>query len=286
MTLKQLEYFIAVIDTGSISAAAKKMHISQPPLSMQIKILEEELGTVLFERSTRYIRPTDDGMKLYHKGRVILDLVAEAETEIRDDSTHLEGKLIIGTISSCGNILLGPAMQHFVTEHPDVSYELVEGNTFTMLDKIQKRELDIAFVRTPYDSEGLTGISLTREPMCAIGRSFFLKNSGSISMEELACQPLIIYRRFEKMLNRVFASKQLAMNVRCLNDDARTTLMWAAAGVGVGIMPKSIVSLLEHRELIICEIDAPELITEVHLVHRKGQYISTIARKFMESYIT
>ena len=117
MTLKQLEYFTAVIDAGSISAAAARLHISQPPLSMQLKELEEELGTVLLERSTRYFRPTDAGLKLYDKARAILDLTEEAKYDLAFSEENIEGKLIIGTISSCGNVLLTPGFTCFTKQY-------------------------------------------------------------------------------------------------------------------------------------------------------------------------
>ena len=108
MTLKQLEYFVTIINCGSISAAAQQLHISQPPLSMQIRSLEEELGVLLLERSTRVVRATDAGQRLYEKALDILDLVKETETTLTDSESLISGKLILGTISSCGSICSVP----------------------------------------------------------------------------------------------------------------------------------------------------------------------------------
>lgn len=121
MTLKQIEYFVTVVNTGSMSKAALKLHVSQPPLSMQIKELEEELGTTLLERTTRRIRVTDAGRLFYRRAVSILDLTAAARNDIRTMDEHISGRLVIGTISSCHSIVLGPAIQKFSRLYPDVN---------------------------------------------------------------------------------------------------------------------------------------------------------------------
>ena len=103
MDLKQLSYFTAIVDEGSISAAAKKLHISQPPLSNQMKSLEAELGVVLFERGLRSITLTDAGKLMYERANTILDMASAAKMEIDSLGNGLRGtlRIIIGD-RSCG----------------------------------------------------------------------------------------------------------------------------------------------------------------------------------------
>ena len=289
MTLKQLEYFAAIVDTGSFSAAAEKLHISQPPLSMQIRALEEEFGTVLFERTTRYLRPTDAGLRLYDHAVSLLDLAQVIEDDMTNaDGRQPEGKLIIGMISSCGSILLSKAADIFAARYPQVDFELVEGNTLTLIEKLKKRELDMTFVRTPFDDAELTCHYLVNEPLCAVGRPDLLPSGGPNSVEELASKPLIIYRRYESLLRQSFADAAQRIHIRCLNDDARTTLMWASAGFGVGIIPMSAVRQENAAEgnnaLTVRPISHPGFETRVAIVHRKGQYMPKAARGFIECY--
>lgn len=93
MDIKQLTYFLAIAEEGNISAAAKKLHISQPPLSLQLKLLEEELGVVLLERGARKSTLTDAGRLLYKHARYILQLVENAEREIQDFGNGIQGTL-------------------------------------------------------------------------------------------------------------------------------------------------------------------------------------------------
>ena len=130
MDIKQLTYFLAIAEEGNISAAAKKLHISQPPLSLQLKLLEEELGVVLLERGARKSTLTDAGRLLYKHARYILQLVENAEREIQDFGNGIQGTLRLGTISSSGTILLGERMRLFHRAAPNIRFEIHEGNTF------------------------------------------------------------------------------------------------------------------------------------------------------------
>ena len=286
MTLKQLQYLVTLVDSGSFSQAARALHISQPPLSMQIRDLEEELGVRLFDRSTRVIRPTDACLRLYDRARAILDITEEITADIRADEEAPEGRLILGTITSCGNVILGPTLQDFAGRYPGIRFELIEGNTYLLLEKLKKHELDLAFVRTPFDTDGLVCCRLISEPMSVTAPASLLPPGPAMTIEELTSYPLIIYKRFEPLLSSVFHRKGLEMNVRCLNEDARTTLMWAASGIGCGITPRSITSLIARPGLTIREIAEPALMTDVNLVYRKGQYLSPAARRLIDAYQT
>ena len=290
MTLKQLEYFVTIINCGSISAAASQLHISQPPLSMQIRSLEEELGVLLLERSTRVVRPTDAGQKLYEKALDILDLVKETETTLTDSESLISGKLILGTISSCGSILLSSAIERFTKAYPAVDFELVESNTFVLIDKLKKREIDLAFARTPFETEHLHCSYLTQEPMCAVGREAFFSSAllqkTAIQLEDLRGLPLLIYRRYENTFRETFHAAEIPIYVKCLCDDARTTLMWAASGLGVCLVPQSASRLFSGSGMTVFPIDCDAFNSRVAIVYREGQYLSPAARKFLEIYVT
>ena len=288
MTLKQLEYFVAIINCGSISAAAQQLHISQPPLSMQIRALEEELGVLLLERSTRVVRPTDAGQKLYEKALDILDLVKETETTMTDSESLVSGKLILGTISSCGSILLSSAIERFTKTYPDVDFELIESNTLVLVDKLKKREIDLAFARTPFETEHLHCSYLTEEPMCAVGKEEFfspaLLQNPVIQLEDLKDKPLLLYRRYENTFREAFRAAEIPIHVKCLCDDARTTLMWAASGLGVCLVPQSAARLFSGSGMAVFPIDCDTFTSKVAIVYREGQYLSPAARRFLEIY--
>ena len=286
MNIKQLQYFLTVAEAGSITAAAKRLHISQPPLSNQMQLLENELGTKLFERGSRKITLTYAGQILYNRAQTIVDLSSAAIREITDLGTGLQGTIHLGTISSCGVVLLDKHIKHFHNQYPDVNFELYEGNTFQLLEKLKMGTIEIAIVRTPFHEEGFHCVYLEEEPMVAVGTKEYLGNSTDdmIGLEQLTDVPLIYYRRFENLLMNSFRDVSLVPKVYCKNDDARTSLMWAVAGLGVAIIPRSITPAIPDPNLINKIIDVPTLYTKIAAIYRKDLYLSNIGQRFIQMF--
>jgi glycine/serine hydroxymethyltransferase len=113
MNIKQLRYFIAIAENSSISAAAKKLGISQPPLSAQLQLLEKEFGVRLLERGPRSISLTDAGRMLYRRAISIVALSDAAQKDMADYCSGLQGTLRLGTVSSCGTALMSGRLVAF-----------------------------------------------------------------------------------------------------------------------------------------------------------------------------
>lgn len=286
MNIKQLQYFLTIAEAGSITAAAKRLHISQPPLSNQMRLLEEELGTQLFERGSRKITLTYAGQILYNRAQAIVDLSNATIREITDLGSGLQGTIHLGTISSCGVVLLDKHLKHFHDQYPGVNFELYEGNTFQLLEKLKMGTIEIAIVRTPFHEDGFNCVYLEEEPMVAVGTIEYLGHvSGdTISLEELGEVPLIYYRRFEDLLMSSFRNVSIVPKVYCKNDDARTSLMWASAGLGVAITPRSITKAISDSNLIYKIIDVPTLYTKIAAIYRKDIYLSSIGQRFINMF--
>ena len=150
MDLKQLGYFVTVAREGSISAAARKLYLSQPPLSAQMKTLERELGCVLFERGSRKIQLTQAGRLLYDRAVALLEMSEMTRREMLDYRQGSEGTLRLGVVSSVGSTLLRRWVIRFCTGHPKIHYELFEANTYELLEELRAGLLDLAIVRSPF----------------------------------------------------------------------------------------------------------------------------------------
>lgn len=286
MDIRQLKYFLTIADEGQITAAAKKLHMAQPPLSQQLKHLEDELGVKLVKRGSRYVKLTDAGEILLHRARQILDLSDSTVKEINDFSKGLKGTLSIGTVSSSGAMLLNEKMMEFHKRYSGIKFEIHEGNTFTLIDLLYKGIIEVGIVRTPFKTLNFECRYTKSEPMIAVmtREHYWDSTQSTISVIELKDKPLIIYRRFEKLIYETCLEHGFEPEIFCKNDDARTTLLWANAGLGVAIVPKSAFELAANSNLIYKEIKIEKMRTQIAAIWVKDRHISSLATKFIESF--
>ncbi len=286
MDIKQLKYFLTIAEEGQITSAARKLQMAQPPLSQQLKLLEEELGVKLVERGSRRIQLTDAGEILRNRARQILELSDSTVKEISDYSKGLKGTLSIGTVSSSGATLLNDRMSEFHKKYPGIKFEIHEGNTFTLVDLLNKGIIEVGIVRTPFKTQNFECRYAKLEPMVAVTAKDYLWNAGEsvIAIHELKDQPLIIYRRFEQLIYEVCQEEGFDPDIFCKNDDARTTLLWAKAGLGIGIVPKSAFHLTDNGTMLYKELENKKLMTRIAAVWIKDRYISSPAKKFIDSF--
>jgi DNA-binding transcriptional LysR family regulator len=298
MDLKQLSYFVKIVEEGSISGAAKKLFMSQPPLSSQMKLLETELDCTLFERGSRTIRLTEAGETLYNYSRSLLQLSNVAKQETMNAARHFNGVLRIGIVSSLiGSDALG-WLCGFSKQYPGIHYEINEADTYHLLSQFETNAIHLALLRTPFHTDSLTCKKLFTDSLVAVGQeSFFADNrssgsdisthtadtsdSAAITLDNLARLPLIVYRRWEHLLRKEFEDKNLSANWFCINDDARTTLYFVEMGMGVGIIPQSAATLVQKKGIVCRPVKNCDIATDVVLAYN-STYLPECSRAFIE----
>lgn len=282
MDFHQLQYFVAIVESGSITAAAKKLFLSQPPLSMQMKQLEKELGCILFLRGAREIQLTEAGKLLYNRAKSLLELRRVTEEELAACADGTSGTIRLGMISSVGSSLLPQWLAVFHTKHPDIRFSVYEADTYQILEKLHQDRIEMALVRSPFSAEGIQRIPLRSESLIAVGHCSFFADATSISLQQLAEQPLIVYRRWENILNQKFRTLGITPSYFCVNEDARTTVYWADAGLGIGIIPQSACSLRHNPETIMVPIADAMPDTTIFMVRREQAYMAPHTLCFWE----
>jgi DNA-binding transcriptional LysR family regulator len=285
MDLKQLTYFIGIAEEGNITKAAEKLHIAQPHLSNQLKLLEEELGVTLVERSTRKIQLTNAGEMLLYRAKQMLELMDRTVKELKDFNEGLQGTLSIGAISSAGDILLPNWIYNFHKQYPGINFHIRECHTHEILELLNNGLIEIGVIRTPINSELYESILLPNEPMIAAtsGSLFWKKDPKYIEMKDLRDKPLLVHRRYEKMI--VEACEKSGFEPRILGkiDDTRSILLWADTGMGVAIVPKDWIGLISSTDLKYVEIKESNLVTRTAVVWKKGHYLSSAAKHFLDN---
>lgn len=168
MDLGQLRYLVAVADTGSFTAAAQKLGLSQPSLSLGIKRLEDEIGHPLFDRLTRRVIPTEAGALLIETARRMFAEIDRTTTEIRELKGEVNGTLRVGTIPTIGPFMLPQLMEYYSAEFPDVQINVFETVTERILQMLETGDIDVALTSLLPDRAGIHVETVAHEELLAI----------------------------------------------------------------------------------------------------------------------
>ncbi|WON77340.1 LysR family transcriptional regulator [Serratia sp. UGAL515B_01] len=242
--LKPLSYFKTVVELGSVSAAAERLYIAQPPLSKALSQLEEECGVRLFERSSRGMTPTEAGHYLYQRACTLLQMTAEVEEEMRAFGEGQRGMLRIGTVSM-GIPRVGQMMQAVRQCLPELSFSLYQGDTGYLEELLEKQRIDLALVHLPLTSSEVPNrmIPLAHSSfraLCHPGSP--LAQYSTLNLKQLSLYPLTLLRRksgfgvYEQVLQS-FAKRGLKSQVFADASDIPMMCYLAQQNMAVALLP-------------------------------------------------
>lgn len=287
MDIRQLQYFITIADEGQITGAAKKLHIAQPALSQQLRLLEEELGAQLVERGSQKIRLTEAGQLLRDRACEVMSLLGATTQEIQDLTHGQKGTISIGTVPSMGGLLLPDRICAFHARFPEIDFQLYDGETFQLLDMLNFGLVDFVIVRSSFSLQPYKYLGLPSEPMLAAMQKDAQYGScpDTIKMTELANAELIIHRGSAARV--VEYCKQSGFNPRvfCRCNDVRSVLSLANTGMGVAIVPQSATAFIPKQNLICKEIVDKTLDLSRIIVWPKKRNLPPAAKNFLEMFI-
>lgn len=288
MELRHLRYFIAVAEHGHITRAAEFLGIQQPPLSQQIKALEDELGVLLLKRKPRGVELTDAGQAFLDRARVVLAEVDRAFASTRRTARGEQGRVVVGFTSSAPFHPFVPrVIRMFREASPHVALVLEESGSSELVQGIHNETIDAAFIRSPVaDVVGLLVQPLLQEKMLvAMPASHRLAGDFAtpLSLESLSNETFILYKRpgAPGLYDSIIAAcRGSGFSPRVGQEAPRiiSTLNLVAAGLGVSIVPESLRRLqmdgVVYRELA----DDAELSAPLILVCRPGENAAAVQR--------
>ncbi len=246
MEIRQLRYFIAVAEDLHFRKAAARLHMSQPPLSHQIRRLEQELGFALLHRTRRRVELTAAGRSFLADARATiarLDAAAEAARRI---SAGDAGRLRIGFVGSALLSVLPAAVQRFRTRHPGVHVELRERSTEDQLRAIRAGTIDVGFVPRPSEVGALAAHTVLRErAVAALPAAHPLATLRRVPLRRLASEPLVLFPRSQApgLHDTLMASLTATGAVPRITQEAeetQTIVGLVAAGLGVSLVQASV----------------------------------------------
>jgi DNA-binding transcriptional LysR family regulator len=248
--LRHLRYFVAVAEELHFGRAAERLHMSQPPLSMQIQALERSLGVQLLVRTQRQVSLTRAGEAFLRESRQILARLEAAGRLARRVSRGEVGELAVGFVSSADYNVLPPLLREFRQRAPDVRLTLHESTTDRQLEALVQGRLDVGFVLPPVEDPRIAYRALHREPLLAAlpSRHALARRRGPVPVARLADQPFILFPRelapglYDDIVS-FCRSAGFSPRVEQEAVQMQTILSLVSADMGVALIPASLVHL-------------------------------------------
>ena len=286
MELRHIRYFMAVAEEMNFTRAAEKLCIAQPPLSRQIKDLEDELGAKLFERNSHSLKLTEEGLLFKQYAAQILELESRSRDDISEMSTGLHGRIYIATVEGYGPHLLAKWISDFHQENPFVQYDLWTGTTDEIANRIRKGLCDLAIVMEPFSDPEMNLMKVHSEPWAAIiprDNPLARKKGSSVKPEDLEDRELIIPSRASRSdeFRKWMPHPDKPLNVVCRVAHLINVRELARAGVGIAIFPLAEGVMEADDNVVIKRISHKKAFATYLLVWNKDRPLSRAAEEFL-----
>ncbi len=262
MELRHIRYFLVLAEELNFGRAAERLHITQPPLTRQIRELEEKVGTRLFYRTKRYVELTNAGKVFLNKAYQILDQVEQACVSTRLSSIGAEGELGIGFSGVVQDLI--PTIQKYRQLYPQVGIVLQQMNTADQIKALNEKRIDIGILTAPVTSSKFNIRPLTKVSLMAtLPEKHPLAQRQSLYIRDMKNEHFIMTPKsagqlyYETFMN-LFQNEGFTPKVTIQAHDLQTVLALVAAGMGVAIAPASMNPLtglvqrrIEHKNSTI-----------------------------------
>ena len=281
MDIRTMQYYLAVVREGTISAAAEALHVHHPSLSRQMKELEEELGVSLFERGNRRITLTEEGMILRKRAEEMTRLMQRTEEEIFQVRNSLSGTVRIGAGESCSFHYLSRAASELAQEYSDIRFHITSGDTVDLMEELDNGLIDFAVIFTDFDHSIYQSIRLPAEDSFGVlmRRDSPLAKKNEIRFSDLEDLPVIISRASQPYFTgseefssvKIVATYNLIYNASLMVED----------GLGYAICFDKLINTTGESDLCIRPL-VPKIENSGALIWKKYQVLSPAVQKFID----
>jgi DNA-binding transcriptional LysR family regulator len=284
--LRRLRYFVAVAEELSFNRAAQRLHISQPPLSKQIKQLEEELGVRLFERTSRGVRMTEAGEALLEEARRIFVHVDQTVRTVQHVGHGEVGHLTLGFVPSASNEVLPPILHAFRDRYPEVELFLREMRPDRVVQRLHDKQIDAGFLYLPLKDASLNMECVSREPLVlALPEMHPLAFEPKVELQAVAEEPFILPARYSMpgLYGQVTeVCRQAGFVPKAVQKDVwlmQTIVGLVAGGIGVALVPSSLRNF-HRRGVVYKSVYGLSPTVELGVVWR-GDDLSVVLHSFL-----
>lgn len=286
MNIQYYYNFVTIVEAGSLTAAAEKLHIAQPALSNQIKALEQKYGTRLFYRGARKLELTDAGAILYQKAKFLCEVEIEAKNEIASGFSGQRGTLRLGVSYSISNPLLTRYISDFCRKYPETDVKLVENEPNELMKMLQNGIVEAVIIRAlKIQDENFELLYKKEDELVAA----YLPGSGylddvkgdTVTVEQLSTIPLSVQERSASSITSLFKEVGTTCHIRFSSSRLQISMRWAREGLAVALVPRTVLRELDYLDLACKKvIGAKTTVPSVAVIAQK-KYRSPVIENFL-----
>lgn len=290
MEIKQMKYFVEVVKNGGMTRASKHLYIAQSTISKNIKSIEDEFNVTLFDRRKKHIILTDIGQIFYDKCVEALAILDDLSLEM-DDVTNIErGHIRLGVSAIMDVRLFTESLNQFHSMYPNVTYEVVEGGGKAVEFYLNNDEIDVGITTLPVDDDIYHAVPLYKEKLILVvdKNSKYAKQSA-VYLGDLKNERFIMFHDDYYIKDQIIEScRKVGFHPKVVAKMAQITFIenMILDGIGVSILPESIVSIL-NKDITGIEITGADVNWNLGIIWKKESYINYVTREwinFLKSY--
>ncbi|MCD7099516.1 LysR family transcriptional regulator [Stenotrophomonas sp. MMGLT7] len=284
MDIRQLKALVEVVRRGGFSAAAESLNATQPTVSKTVKLLEDEVGLPLLERSRQGVRLTQAGEIVYRRALTLLAERDSLEAELDDLRGLRRGELHVGLPLLGSDILFAPLFAAYRERYPGVQLRLLELGSQALEDSLRSGDVELAGSLLPADDE-FEWQSVRREPMVVVmPPGHPLAGRDSVGLDALKDSAFILFEKGFALNRRIVAACQRhGFTPREAARSGQISFIAAlvAAGIGVAVLPRMIAQRHVHG-LPMALLDEHDLVWHMALIWRRGSFLSRAAQAWLQ----
>ncbi len=284
MELTQLRYFVVIARNGSLSKAARELHVSQPALSRSLAKLEEELGQPIFERQPRSMALTDAGALLLPRALDVINILDDVKSEIRDDGKT--GRLRIGAIPTVAPYLLPELLRKYSKKYPEVTVEVTEMVTEDLIKACEYGEIDLAILALPIAAKNLDTKELfVEELLLILPKDHPLASKKSVTVKEVEHFPFVLLGEAHCLTDSIVSvcNKKSFQPVAMERTSQLTTVQeLVALGHGVSMVPAMAQKIDKNKNRVYRKITNPIPKRTIAMAWNPYRFQSQLLESFRE----
>lgn len=286
INFNQLRIFYQAAKYQSCTVAAKKLFITQPAVTAQVKAFEDSCNLRLFKKRGRKIYLTDEGKKLYQYANQIFEYEKEIEDIIEDMRALKTGVLKLGTTKTYARTYMPIFITRFRQSYPQIKIHLNEGSSLEMANSLLDFQIEIAIVAKIEDNPQICYVPFCREDILVLmPPDHALAKKKSVMLAEIAQEPIIIKERgsgTRKALDEALAQKGIVPNISMETTNTDFIKQLVIRGAGISFLVKSgVLKELEEGKLVTVPLKDCQIHSDVNLAYLRNQHLSTPAQAFL-----